>query len=447
MQRDDFPRVLAAESVSNFGSMLSRLAIPFLAALQLQATPAQMAALLVADVVAGAVGSLWLGGLIDRHGKRTAMLLADGLRCALLAALALAAWAGVVSMLLLVLVSATSGLLTVAFELARSAWTAQRVADADLPRRNAQLSVAGSLSETAAFAIGGWLYQGLGAALSLAVDALSYALSALCLRSVAEVPAVSAEPRPAKSARQALRQGMWHKLWQDLSQDLSQNLSQNLAAGLRAVADRPLLRALVAVEALLKFSMALTGTVYMIYVTRDVALPTGPMGMVAAMGALGAVAGASLAPRLGRTLGPGWTMTLGLLAFAIGAACVPMAPAANAANAASAASAASATQGLGWAAVAWLLAHQVVGDAGHVMHDVHDRTLRQTAVPDALLARVDAGIRSAGQLALLAGAVAGGVIGSATDARTVLWLAAVIAALAAGLAALRLSPYRLTDPG
>ena len=428
MQREDFPRVLAAESVSNFGSMLSRLAIPFLAALQLQATPAQMAALLVADVVAGAVGSLWLGGLIDRHGKRAAMLLADGLRCALLAALALTAWAGVVSMLLLVLASATSGLLTVAFELARSAWMAQRVADADLPRRNAQLSVAGSLSETAAFAIGGWLYQGLGAALSLAVDALSYALSALCLRSVAEVPAVSAEPEPAQSAWQALRQAML----------------QDLAVGLRAVADRPLLRALVAVEALLKFSMALTGTAYMIYVTRDVALPTGPTGMVAALGALGAVAGASLAPRLGRTLGPGWTMTLGLSAFAIGAACIPMAQVASAANAASAA---SATQGLGWAAVAWLVAHQIVGDAGHVMHDVHDRTLRQTAVPDALLARVDAGIRSAGQLALLAGAVAGGVIGSATDARTVLWLAAAIAALAAGVAALRLSPYRPTDPG
>ena len=428
MQREDFPRVLAAESVSNFGSMLSRLAIPFLAALQLQATPAQMAALLVADVVAGAVGSLWLGGLIDRHGKRAAMLLADGLRCALLAALALAAWAGVVSMLLLVLASATSGLLTVAFELARSAWMAQRVADADLPRRNAQLSVAGSLSETAAFAIGGWLYQGLGAALSLAVDALSYALSALCLRGVAGVPAVSAEPEPAQSAWQALRQAML----------------QDLAVGLRAVADRPLLRALVAVEALLKFSMALTGTAYMIYVTRDVALPTGPTGMVAALGALGAVAGASLAPRLGRTLGPGWTMTLGLSAFAIGAACIPMAQVASAANAASAA---SATQGLGWAAVAWLVAHQIVGDAGHVMHDVHDRTLRQTAVPDALLARVDAGIRSAGQLALLAGAVAGGVIGSATDARTVLWLAAAIAALAAGVAALRLSPYRPTDPG
>ena len=423
MQRQDFPRVLAAESVSNFGSMLSRLAIPFLAALQLQATPPQMAALLVADVVAGAVGSLWLGSLIDRHGKRAVMLLADGLRCALLAALALAVWAGVVNMPLLVLASAASGLLTVAFELARSAWMAQRVADADLSQRNAQLSVASSLSETAAFAVGGWLYQGLGAALSLALDALSYAVSALCLRGVAEVRAAPAERGSVQSAWLALRQGVWQGMWRDP------------ALGLRAIADRPLLRALVAVEALLGFSMALTGTAYMIYVTRDVALPTGPVGMIAALGALGAVAGASLAPRLGRNLGPGWTMALGLSAFAVGAACIPMAPLSNGA------------EGLAWAPVAWLVAHQIVGDAGHVMHDVHDRTLRQTAVPETLLARVDAGIRSAGQLSTLAGAVAGGAIGLATDARTVLWLAAAMAAMAAAVAAVRLSPYRTVDPG
>ncbi len=213
MQRQDFPRVLAAESVSNFGTMLSRLAIPFVAALQLQATPLQMAALLLADVLAGALGALWLGSLIDRRGKRSVMLLADGLRCALLAALALAAWAGIVTLAMLALAAAASGLLTLAFELARSAWTAQRVAAADLPRRNAQLSVAGSLSETAAFALGGWLYQGLGAALLLAVDALSYAFSALCLRGVTEVLAAPPAPMPAGNARI----GAWNALRADVA--------------------------------------------------------------------------------------------------------------------------------------------------------------------------------------------------------------------------------------
>ena len=241
MAGSDIRRVLAAEAVSNFGTMLSRLAIPWLAALSLQATPLQMAALLVADVVAAALGALWLGGWIDRRGKRRVMVWADGMRGALLLLLALAAGTGFVSLPMLVAAAAASGLLTVAFELARSAWMAQRVAQADLPQSNAQLSVAGSLSESAAFAIGGWLYQGLGAALALAVDALSYAISALCLRGVVEAPAAAGRGVRRTSRMQALR--------------------QDVAGGLQAIAAHPALRALAGVQALLAFSLALSAAI------------------------------------------------------------------------------------------------------------------------------------------------------------------------------------------
>jgi hypothetical protein len=48
-----------------------------------------------------------------------------------------------------------------------------------------QMLLAGcSVAETAAFAVGGWLYQGLGAVIALLIDAASHLLSALCLRGV-----------------------------------------------------------------------------------------------------------------------------------------------------------------------------------------------------------------------------------------------------------------------
>lgn len=90
MQQAGVTRLLAAEGISNFGSMLSRLAIPWLAALTLQATPLQMAALLMADVVAAAFASLWLGAWVDRSGKRKVMLIADAIRFGLLGLLAVA---------------------------------------------------------------------------------------------------------------------------------------------------------------------------------------------------------------------------------------------------------------------------------------------------------------------------------------------------------------------
>jgi Na+/melibiose symporter-like transporter len=410
----DFRRVLAAEGVSNFGAMLSRLAIPWLAALTLQATPLHMAALLVADVAAAAVAGLLLGRWVDRSGKRAVMLLCDIARSALLALLALAAWRGWLTMPALVAAAAASGVLTLGFELARSAWTAQCVAIDDLPRRNAQLATVGSLSETAAFALGGWLYQGLGAALALAVDACSYAVSALCLRSVREVHGGALEAAAAPTAG-----------WRTVLQES--------AAGLRAVATRPALRALAGVEMLLALGMSMAGTSYMIFVARDLALPTGELGMIFALGGLGAVIGASLAPRLGRRFGPARAMLAGLVAAALGAACVPIAGAGAEAGAGAGAGLAA------WVTLAWLAAHQVIGDAGHVLYDVHDRTLRQTAVPSALLARADAGIRSAGQFATLAGALAGGALGTAFGARAVMWLVVATHLAAAVLVAWRLS--------
>jgi hypothetical protein len=107
----------------------------------------------------------------------------------------------------------------------------------------------------------------------------------------------------------------------------------------------------------------------------------------------------------------------------LGAVCIPMA------------------SGVGWVAIGWLVVHQIVGDAGHTVYSVHDRTLRQTAVPFELLARADAGIRGIGQCATLAGALIGGALGTALGTRAVLWLA-VIAAFAACLLAWR----RLAKP-
>ncbi len=414
MNRTGVHRVVAAEGVSNFGSMLSRLAIPWLAAIALQASAAQMALLLVADVLAGTLGALLLGAWVDRRGKRAVMLLADTARAALLLLLAWAAWKGWVSFALLVLAAAATGVLTMAFEMARSAWIAQAVQTADLARTNARLSMVGSLSETAAFASGGWLYQGLGATWSLALDGCSYLVSALCLRGVPEIaPARQAgstpghDPAAPANWRAALRQMLIES-----------------RQGLRVVAQHPGLRALAMIEALGALAFALTGTVYTLFATRDLGLPTSQLGMVAAMGGLGAVLGAAVAPALGRAWGPGRTMALGLLAFAVGLACIPMA------------------QGAGWVALAWLAAHQVVGDAGHTLHDVHDRTLRQTAVEPALLARADAGVRTAGQLALLAGAGLGAVLGTAWGFRPVLWLAAACGLAASAVAALRLAERR-----
>jgi predicted MFS family arabinose efflux permease len=394
--------VLAAEAVSSFGSMLSRLAIPWLAALALDATPFEMGLLLVADVAAGSLGTIFLGAWVDRARKRAVMLAADVVRALLVGLLVWLAVAQELSLAILVVVKAAAGLATVVFELARSAWIARHVAASELPAGNARISAASSLSETAAFAIGGWLYQGLGATLALAVDAASYLVSAAFLRGVAEpLP----PPRPREPGRELLR-----------------SLVAEARAGVATLRSAPRLRAIAGIGVLIALGTSLAGTSYMIFVARDVGFETGVLGLIFATGGVGSLAGAGVATRLGRRFGAGGAMFVGSSLLVLGSICL------------------LATPGATLLGAILLIAHQVIADGGQTIHDVHDRTLRQTEVAPELRARVDAGIRTLEQIATLTGAVGGGFLATYLGARKALALATVLFACAALVAYRRLSP-------
>jgi len=384
--RSGFANLLAAEVVSNFGAMLSRVAIPWLATLVLDVTPFQMAFLLVADIAAGAAGSLFLGVVVDRRDKRAVMLAMDIARALVIGSLAALAALERLSFAMLVVAAAASAIATVTFELARSAWIAQGIAPADLPARNAQMAMGTSLSETLAFALGGWLYQGLGAVFALAADAVTYLLSAAFVGGIPKA-GTRAPAAPGNALHAVLA---------------------DVRVGVRAIAATPVLRMLAGVETLVALGMSIAGTSYMIYVARDLGFDTGILGMIFATGGIGSLAGAALAPRLGRRWGWRGAMALGLAALTLGAFCIPLAQAATVFGA------------------ILLISHQVIGDGGYAVYDVHDRTLRQTAVGPELLARVDAGIRTLGQLARLVGALGGGMLATFLGTRSALTLAAFV---------------------
>jgi Na+/melibiose symporter-like transporter len=413
---NDFRRVLAGEGVSNFGSMLSRLALPWLATLALGATPMQMALLLVADVAAGAAGSLLLGALVDRSSKRAVMIATDIGRAGVLCVLAAMAFANLLSMWLLAAAAALTGLLTVAFELARSAWVAQSIEADRLPAHNAQLSAVGSISETSAFALGGWLYQLLGAVLALAVDAASYLMSAACLWGLRK--------SRDESLRVARRGDDGARAKSGRDESSQSRVIDELRSGLAVIRAMPQLRTLALLEVLLALGGGVVGTIYMIFVALDLGFGTGALGMIFAIGGVGAVAGASLAPALARRFGSGNAMTGGLVLLTLGALCIPLAAGATLAGA------------------ALLVAHQVIGDGGATIFQIHNRTLRQTAVAPELLARADGGLRTIGQLATLIGALGGGWLATEFGARFALGLVVAVFAGAALVAHHRLRGQR-----
>ena len=391
-------RVIGAEVVSNFGSMMSRLALPWIAVLTLQATPWQMAWLALAGVLAGTLSALVLGSAIDRLPTRAVMIGADLSRCALLAALALAAAGGWLSFAMLLAAAAAIGVLTLAFELARSAWIALSARREELERANAQLAAGSAISEAAAFAITGAVFQWIGSVAALLADAASYLASAWLLRGVAP-----ARPGAAPAAGGGA------------TGPATTTLGRTLAFLLRNRA----LRSLALLEALVALSGGISATSYMLYVSRDLALPPSALGVVFALGGAGAALGAVFAPLAGRRWGSGPALAAGLAAAALGAAFVPLAGASAAAL----------------AALLLLAAQQLAGDAGETLYSVHDRSLRQSLVPRDALARADGALRTLGQAATVAGILAGGALATAYGARFALAVAAAALGGAAALAA------------
>jgi hypothetical protein len=64
-----------------------------------------------------------------------------------------------------------------------------------------------------------------------------------------------------------------------------------------------------------------------------------------------------------------------------------------------------------------------LGDGLFVIWDVNEISLRQAITPDHVLGRVNAGFRVAGQGAMLAGALAGGILGELAGLRLTLVIA------------------------
>lgn len=385
-------RMIGAEVVSNFGSMMSRLALPWLAVLALQATPWQMAALAVADLLAGALAALALGAAVDRSPKRAAMVAADLARVALLALLALAAMLGRLSMAALLFVAAACGALNVAFELARSAWIAQAASHATLSRANAALATGSAISEAGAFAVTGAIFQWVGGAVALVLDAASYLVSAVLLRRVPEFRPPSAPPGRAAPAE----------------------VGTTLRGAIAIAARDRCLRMLALLDLLTALAAGIAGTAYMIFVSRDLAIAPAALGVVFALGGAGSALGAAIAARLGRRIGSGSALAGGLAAAALGAALVPLAG--TAAGAAM--------------ALVLLAGHQLIGDAGSALYEVHDRTLRQALAPSDARARIDAALRTLGLSATVAGALGGAAFATAYGAGPALALSAAFMGVA-----------------
>lgn len=398
----DFVRLWSGATVSTFGSMLSGLALSFLAIGALDASPFQLAILNLCGLIPAFVAGPWVGVLADRVRRRPVMVVADVARALTVLIVPVAALLGVLGLPLLYAIAALMSVLSLSFDVANRSHLPWLVSRRSLTEANSKLTGAGSVAEAAAFSAGGFLVQWLTAPVVLVVDGVTYLLSALCVSRIRKP-----EPVPSR--------GVVHPA-----------MLTEFVAGLRYVAASATLRALLDSTLLLNLFQTMLGTLYVFYVLEEIGLPEGVTGLSFALGGAAALAGAVYTGRITRRLGVGNAMVCSLGVAAVANLLVPLSTEAN------------------LLAFGLILAQQFLGDSALTVYEIADTSLIQAAAADAWQGRVHATLRMVRFGGEVLGTVAAGLLPFAFSVRPVMIVAALGMALAA-IPVLRSPVRRLRD--
>jgi MFS family permease len=394
-----FVRVFAASAVSYFGSFITRVALPLAAIYLLGAGALEMSAIRSFELVAWLVVGLFAGAWVDRLRRRPIMIGADLGRALLLGSIPIAYLAGALTLLQLVVVAFLAAILTTFFDTASTAYLPTIVERRRLIGANSALSAAASTAEITGFGLSGFLVQLLTAPIAIAIDAVSFLVSAVLLVGIRR----REPPRPPAADREPVL--------------------HEIRAGVREVAGSSTLRALALAHAGNHVLWGVFGTTYLLFATRELGLGAAAIGIVTAVGGAGSLVGAAVAARLARRLGLGSAMALGLLGFTLGNAVIPFAPG-----------------GAVLLAGGLLVVQQLLGDSTATVYEVLETSLKQSIVDPRILGRVNATIEFLTTLTALVGAVGGGLLAEAFGLRSA--MAVALLGGVAALAALWFSPVR-----
>ncbi|KKJ99405.1 MFS transporter [Micromonospora sp. HK10] len=393
LRHRDFRLLWAGQTVSAVGSNVTTVALPLVAVAALDATTFQVAMLTAAAWLPWLLAGLPAGAWVDRVRRRPLMIACDLISAGLFLSVPVAAVLHLLTVAQLVAVAFAAGLARVFFETADQVYLPTLLRPEEVPEGNARLHVTQTASYLVGPGLAGLIAQLAGAVTAVLLDALSFLLSALCLRGIRAV-----EPRPGRPAT-------------------APSLRREVADGLRFVARDPYLRVLTLFGAASNIGLVGYQAVLVVFLVRSAGLAAGPVGVLIGLSSVGGIVGATLATRLARRLGSARALLLAGALTGPPALLVPLA-------------------GPG-VRVAWLVLGGTLVSLGVAVGNVIKGSFRQTYTPHRLLGRVTVSMQllnygTIPAAAVLAGAL-GAVWGPAGAIRTMTaWLALTPLILLAG---------------
>jgi MFS family permease len=386
LRHGDFLKLWSAETISQFGTQVSLLAIPLVAVSILEVSPFEVALLGTVEFLPFVLFSLPIGAWVDRLRRRPILIAGDVGRAISLLSIPIAYELGVLSMGQLYVVGFVNGVLTVFFDVAYQSYLPSLVDRDQLVEGNSKLEISRTLAQTAGPAISGGLIQAVTAPLAILADGLSFIGSALFVFGIRKH-----EPTPDRHV--------------DEHGQARLGLRREVAEGLRYVLGNRYLRHIAASTGTSNLFGNIAFATIIVYLVRDLGLEPAMIGVVFGIGNAGAIVGALTANRVAGWLGVGptivWSMFIGGPAVLL----VPIAPPDL--------------------AVPFLIASGLLMGFSSVVYNVNQVSFRQAITPERMQGRMNATMRFIVWGTIPVGQIVGGAIANAASINIALWIGGI----------------------
>jgi MFS family permease len=397
-RHSDFMKLWGAETVSQLGTHVSQLALPFVAIIALKASAFEVALLGVVELAPFILISLPAGVWVDRLRRKPILVVSDLGRAALLASIPIAHWLGALTIWQLYIVGFAVGIFTVFFDVSYQSYLPSLVARDQLLEGNAKLEISRSGTQLAGPGIAGGLVAALTAPVAVLLDAISFMASAVFLFAIRKEEA----PAPTRAQRQA-----------------GPGMKTEVKEGLRWVLGNRYLRWIAASTATFNLFGSIIFSIFLVFAVRELDLGAGVIGAIFAVANVGYLAGALLANRLSRRFGVGPTIVIGA-SCSVSLLLLAAAPRSN--------------------PIPFLIAAQAISSMGIPIYNITQISFRQAITPERLQGRMNSVMRFIVWGVMPLGSLLGGAIATWFSLRTAIWVGAIGMSLA--VLPVLLSPVR-----
>jgi MFS family permease len=364
-------KLWAGETVSVFGSQVTLLAVPTVAILILHAGPFQVGLLSALEFLAFPTLGLVAGVYADRLRRRPIMIVCDIGRALALGSIPVAFVLDLLTIEQLYLVAFLTGIFTVFFDVSYQSYLPALIDRPNLMEGNTKLEITRSSAQVAGPAIAGFLIQWIGGARAVAVDALSFLLSALALASIKKP-----EPEPQPSTASG-----------------TIGFIPEMREGIDVVFRSPLLWRIAGCTATTNLgSNIVFGAVFLVFAYRQLHLSAGVVGIVFGIASVGGLVGAFLAGWVAKKLGVGPTLGVAVVVGGLALLATPLAL-------------------VGAPAVVLAVTGFIQGLETPI-YNINQVSLRQAITPDRVQGRMNATMRTIVWGTIPIGAFIGGILGT-----------------------------------